>query len=391
MLTALLHDSRAKLLSYLATRSGGDLSEAEDALSDAVLDALQQWPAEGVPAKPEAWLLTVARRRLCDEQRRDATRHRFSESLQQAIETAHITAETMDAFPDERLKLLMVCAHPAIDETMRTPLMLQVVLGLEASAIASAFLVAPSAMAQRLVRVKAKIKAAAIPFAVPQPAECAERLCYALDAVYAAFTVGDSGLIEESIRLGGLLVDLAPICAEAHGLLALMLHSHARRYARTDDAGGYAPLDLQKATRWDGEMIAAAELHLARASAMGQPGRFQIEAAIQSVHAQRRVTGRIDWPAIAALYGLLLRYTDAVGARIGHAVSIGRAVDAAHGLALLEKMERDRVCEHQPFWAAKGHLLAQVGRREEASVAYQRAIGLSADPVVRSYLMRQLL
>lgn len=395
MLDATVRRSYATLLGYLASHAGGDLAAAEDALSEALLAAVQQWPAQGIPGKPEAWLLTVARRRLQDEQRRHVVRDRFSEAMQHALESAEELAASSDEFPDERLKLLFVCAHPAIDEAMRTPLMLQTVLDLDAQAIASAFLVAPAAMAQRLVRAKAKIKAAAIPFEVPERRHWEERLSFVLDAIYAAFTRGWQSSPEdqtgrdmacEAIRLGDVAATLVPAEPEALGLLALMRHCHARRSARMDASGRYVPLDEQDPAAWDHAMIDHAEALLRRAGGMNRPGRFQIEAAIQSAHAQRRVTGRVEWPVVAAFYELLMTFTPALGARIGHAIASAHAFGAGHGLSLLETLPKERLADYQPYWAARAHLLAQNGRTSEAKAAYERAIGLCDDPAVRAYL-----
>ncbi len=395
-LDATVRRSYATLLGYLASRAGGDLAGAEDALSEALLAAVKQWPEQGVPERPEAWLLSVARRRLIDDQRKSQVRERFSESIQQALESADELAGSGEGFPDERLKLLFVCTHPAIDEAMRTPLMLQTVLGLDATLIASAFLVSPVAIAQRLVRVKAKIKAAGIPFEVPEREQWDERFSFVLDAIYAAFSCGWQSSFEsqtrgemavEAIRLGDLAVALVPGEPEALGLLSLMLHCHARRPARVDATGGYVPLDEQVIALWDHSMIDRAERVLKTAGEMGRPGRFQIEAAIQSVHAQRRVTGRVEWLVIAQLYESLLTFTGALGARIGHAIAVGHAYGAEQGWALLDALPMDRLEEHQPYWAARGHLLKQTGRVEAAREAYDRAIGLCDDAAVRGYLM----
>lgn len=398
-LVAAVRDSSATVLGYLASRSGGDLSAAEDALSEAVLAAMRQWPVKGIPEKPEAWLLQVARRRLLDEQRKHHVRERFAEPLRQAIELASATADSEENFPDERLKLLFVCAHPAIDEVDRTPLMLQVVLGLEAQDIASAFLIAPAAMAQRLVRAKAKIKAAAIPFELPERSQWEERLSFVLDAIYAAFTRGWQSSPEdqtgrdmalEAIRLGDVAATLLPDEPEALGLLALMLHCHARRSARLDPSGRYVPLDAQHPAAWDHPIIDRAERLLQIAGEMGRPGRFQIEAAIQSAHAQRRVTGRVEWPVVAALYKLLMAVTPALGARIGHAIATAHASGPDQGWALLESLQKARLVDHQPYWAARAHLLAQMGRTKEARTAFERAIGLCDDPAVRGYLWERI-
>lgn len=387
-LEAAVRESRAQLVGYLASRADGDLAAAEDALSEAILDAVRQWPERGIPAKPEAWLLTVARRRLLDGQRREAVRERSGDMLRQAFEPSPQAIAEVNEFPDERLKLLFVCAHPAIDEASRTPLMLQVILGLDARSIASAFLVAPAAMAQRLVRAKAKIKAARIPFAPPGPEALPERLGHVLDAIYAAFTQGSPpSLTLEALRLAELTHNLVPGSAETTGLLALILHSNARAGARRDADGRYVPLDEQDCARWDHAAIDRAEVLLAEAAAMNQPGRFQLEAAIHSAHAERRITGRANWPAIASLYEALLKITPAIGARIGHAVAMAHLSGPAHGLTLLARLDENRIATHQPFWAAKARLLADAGHAADARAAYERAIGLCEDAAARAYLV----
>lgn len=398
-LDATVGRSYAILLGYLAARAGGDLAAAEDAMSEALLAVVQQWSEQGIPDKPEAWLLAVARRRLTDEQRRHAVRERFSDAMQHALESAEQLAVNGDEFPDERLKLLFVCAHPAIDESMRTPFMLQIVLGLDAQAIASTFLVASAAMAQRLVRAKAKTKAAAIPFEVPERHHWNERFSFVLDAIYAAFTRGWQSSPEdqtgrdmacEAIRLGDVAATLMPDEPESLGLLALMLHCHARRSARMDASGCYVPLDAQAPAAWDHPMIDRAETLLRKAAEVGKSGRIQIEAAIQSAHAQRRVTGRVEWRFVAALYEMLRTFTPALGARIGHAIASAYAFGTEHGLALLESLPKERLEDHQPYWAARGHLVTQNGRTSEAKAAYERAIGLCDVQAVRAYLWERL-
>ncbi|MEW6307360.1 MAG: DUF6596 domain-containing protein, partial [Verrucomicrobiota bacterium] len=232
----LARTSYGRLVAYLASRSG-DVAGAEDALSDAFLAALEKWPADGVPEKPEAWLMRVARNRLIDVARHHQVHQGAEEFLQQIAKEAQTVAETHEQFPDERLKLLFVCAHPAIDSAARTPLMLQAVLGIDAARIASAFLVSPAAMSQRLVRAKNKISRAAIPFRVPDPPEWSERVAFVLDAIYSAYATGWDALNEagstlralagEAISIGRTLVQLMPDEAEARGLLALMLHCEA--------------------------------------------------------------------------------------------------------------------------------------------------------------------
>ena len=398
---AVARSAYGQLLACLAARSG-DVAGAEDALSEAFLAALKQWPQEGVPDNPQAWILRTAQRRQIDLHRRQKTREQAEEDLAYAMTLAESTAPD-HAFPDERLKLLFVCAHPAIDPAARSPLSLQTVLGLEADRIASAFLVSPAAMSQRLVRAKTKIRAARIPFEVPDESQWPERFEDVLDTVYAAFTTGwddafneeaaAHGLATEAIWLGRLLVRLVPNSPEALGLLALMLHCEARREARRSADGAFVPLPEQDTAQWSRPHMAEAELLIRQAAAHGQLGRYQMEAAIQSVHAQRAVTGQIEWKVIAMLYEVLIQKTPAIGARIGRALALGE-VDGPHaGLAALDTIDAVRVADHQPYWAARAHLIRQSGSGsspEAARPAYQRAIGLTEDPAVRLFLTRQM-
>ena len=278
--------------------------------------------------------------------------------------------------------------------------MLQTVLGFDAAAIASAFLVAPAAMGQRLVRAKAKIKRAGIPFRLPAHDDLAERLDAVLEAIYAAFTEGWSdpmgtearrrNLTDEGIWLGELVATALPDEPEALGLLALMLHAQARRGARRDADGGYVPLAEQDPLRWDMEMIDRAEALLLRASAHGAIGRYQLEAAVQSAHVIRRRTGRTDWPAIAQLYDALFRMTGSPVVAINRAVAVAETRGAAAGLAALDAIADDaRLADYQPYWAARAGLLARNGTSEAADHAYARAIGLEADPAVRRFLQQR--
>ncbi|WP_202901596.1 RNA polymerase sigma factor [Bryobacter aggregatus] len=272
--------SYGRLIAYLAARSG-DVAAAEDALGDALFTALERWPIDGVPQKPEAWLLHAARNRTIDQARRQRVRDHAQKAIQQLSEAAQDIAAMQDDFPDERLKLLFVCAHPAIDAAARTPLMLQTILGVEAVRIASAFLVSPAAMSQRLVRAKNKIRSAGIPFRVPALPEWNERLSFVLDAIYAAYTTGWDSLTEasgttqaltgEAIHLGRALVQVVPNEAEALGLLALMLHCEARRQARYTRDGDFVPLDEQDSSLWSKPLIDEAEQHLRQASSWPLP------------------------------------------------------------------------------------------------------------------------
>jgi len=386
--------SYGRLLAYLAAR-WRDVARAEDALGDALLAALETWPRTGVPDNPEAWLLTAARRRLVDGARHAGVAAAAEADLNVMLDERADAAPA--AFPDERLALLFVCAHPAIDEAARTPLMLQTVLGLDAARIASAFLVAPATMSQRLVRVKAKIREAGIRFEMPAPGELAARLDAVLEAIYAAYGSGwedvagsdprRRGLAEEAIWLGRLVARLLPDEPEAQGLLALMLYCEARRAARRDAAGAYVPLGFQDLRRWSRPMIEEAEEVLAGAARLKAAGRFQLEAAIQSVHAQRVRTGETDWEAVTLLYEGLLRHAPTIGARVAHAAALGEARDAEAGLAALDAIPPDEVATYQPYWALRGHVLKALGRAAEAGEAYERAIGLSEDPAVRAFLL----
>jgi predicted RNA polymerase sigma factor len=387
--------SYGRLVAFLAARCG-DVAAAQDALGEALVAALETWPRAGVPERPEAWLLVAARRRLVDGARHARVASAAVPDLRASDLGA--AADAADGtFPDERLGLLFVCAHPAIDPAARTPLMLQTVLGLDAARIASAFLVAPAAMAQRLVRVKARLREAGLRFEVPGPAEWPGRLDAVLDAIYAAYGSGwedvagadprRRGLADEAIWLGRLVVRLLPGEPEAAGLLALMLHCEARRAARRDAAGAYVPLASQDVTRWSWPMIREAERLLAAASSAGRPGRFQLEAAIQSAHAGRAATGRVDWEAIALLYEGLVRVAPTVGARVGQAAALAEARGAAAGLAALAALPPATVAAYQPYWALSAHLLRAVGRRDAARDGYARALGLSEDPAVRNFLL----
>lgn len=392
--------SYGRLLAFLASRAR-NIAACEDALAEAFRAALETWPARGVPDRPEAWLLTAARRNLSHGWRHDRVRAAAEPALAVlAPDEAHDPMQA-DTIPDERLKLLFVCAHPAIDEAARTPLMLQTVLGLDAARIASAFLVSPATMGQRLVRAKAKIHDAGIAFAVPEPADLPDRLDAVLAAVYAAYTSGwddvagadprRQGLAEEAIWLARVAAALLPGEPETKGLLALMLHCEARRAARRDAAGGFVPLDRQDTSLWDAGMIAEAEDALAAAARAVRPGRYQLEAAIQSVHAQRKATGRIEWAALDALYAGLVALAPGIGAQVGHAAVRANVAGPRAGLALLDAVDAARAAPYQPYWAVRARLSADAGEREDARAAYEKAIGLTEDAAQRDHLVAAML
>ncbi len=396
---AVARRSYGKLVAYLAARTG-DVAGAEDALSEAFAAALADWPVRGVPGNPEAWLLTAARRKQIDAARRRRTGAAAASHLRLMADEVAAAAASPSPLRDARLQLMFACAHPALAPAIRAPLILQTVLGFDAAAIGAAFLVSPATMSQRLVRAKAKIRVAGIPFRVPDAAELPDRLDTVLDALYAAFAEGWAdpagtetrrrGLAEEALWLGRLVVVLLPDAPEALGLLALMLHAEARRGARRDAQGEYVPLGAQDPAHWDAAAIDEAEALLRRAAAMAMPGRFQLEAAIQSAHVVRRVTGRADWPAIERLYDMLATLVDSPVVDINRAVAIAETRGAAAALAALTRVEGDpRLAEYQPYWAARARLLAQAGDAAAADDAYVRAIGLEADPAVRRFLQKQ--
>ena len=392
--------SYGKLVACLAAQTR-DLAEAEDALAEAFAAALAAWPQGGVPASPEAWLLTAARRRFLDSARRGRTRKEAVPRLNTMIEELAADQAAERPIPDERLRLIFACAHPAVDAAARAPLILQTVLGLDAAAIASAFLVSPAAMSQRLVRAKTKIRDAGVPFAEPDLEGAPERLQAVLEAVYAVFTQGWSdpagadprsrGLVEEALFLGRLLAGLLPTEAEPKGLLALMLYAHARRGARRDADGRFVPLDAQDPALWDGGLIDEAEALMMAALRFGRIGRFQIEAAIQSAHVHRRLGAPTDWRAIVELYDSLLAVTGSVVAALNRALALSRRDGAHAGLEALDALAgAPGLADYQPYWAARADLCDRGGRASEARQAYLRAIGLEADPAVRVALQDRL-
>lgn len=383
-------ESYGRLLALVATRTR-DIAAAEDALSEAFAAALSRWPATGPPANPHAWLVQVARNRLVDEARRGARQDRASPDL------TRIAIERLEAIQpddDRRLALMYAAAHPCLDPLMRTALVLQVVLGLDAERIASAGLVSPTAMAQRLVRAKRKLKDSGVSFEEPEPEHRSARLATLLDAIYAAFCEGaygidavDGGALSgEALWLGRVLVSQAPEEPEAAGLLALMLFVHARRGARRV-AGHYIPLSDQNPRLWDADALRAAESLLSRAARAARPGRFQLEAALQSAHLAATVEGMTNWAAIDRLYAALEEATGSPVVALNRAVAwarSGRVTDAVY--AIDDLVRAPGMTTYQPYWAAAGAILSAAGR-SDATTAYDRAIGLTVDPAVCAFLL----
>jgi predicted RNA polymerase sigma factor len=394
---AVARRSYGKLVAFLSARTR-DVTAAEDALSEAFASALADWPSKGCPANPEAWLLTVARRKLIDLARRQHS----SDVLDEDLEKIAAAVGTVDGeIPDRRLALMFACAHPAIDAAIRAPLILQVILGFDAVTIASAFLMSPMTMGKRLVRAKSKIRGAAIPFCIPEREELPGRLDTVLEAIYAAFSEGWSGaagtdtarrdLTGEAFFLARLVTELLPTEPEALGLLALMLHAEGRRRARRSDAGDYVPLADQDVGRWDLEMIDEAEALLLRAQAFGAIGRYQLEAAVQSAHVHRRRTGRANWEAVLQIYDALFVITGSPVVAINRALVLAELKGAHAALQAMPDPACDaRLVEYQPYWAARAELLAHTGAHCDARQAYEIAIGLERDPAVRRFLERRL-
>ena len=399
MADAVARESYGKLVAFLAVRTR-DVAAAEDALSEAFAAALKDWPVKGCPENPEAWLLTVARRKSIDTMRGQRRHELASDELESAAEilqSAPLEAE----IPDERLAMMFACAHPAIDAGIRAPLILQAVLGLDAARIASAFLMSPAAMGKRLVRAKFKIRQSAIPFRVPERTELPARLDTILDAIYAAFTEGwtDPGgvdaarrdLTQEAIFLARLVAGLLPKQAEALGLLALLLYADARRRARRSADGEFVPLAEQDTALWDGQQIGEAEALLRRAGALRSIGRFQLEAAVQSAHLDRRRTGRANWVDVVELYDGLFALAGSPVVAINRALAIAEVFGAQAGLDAMPEAGGDvRLAEYQPYWAARAELLSRSGAIAEARKAYEIAIGLERDAAVSRFLERRL-
>ncbi len=389
-------DSYGKLLALIARRTR-DVAAAEDALSEAFAAALETWPRNGVPDHPQAWLLTVARRNAGQAHRKGMVRH----NAQHVVEMMHDEAQS-DAGAgkvDDRLRLMLLCAHPAIAPDIRTPLMLQTVLGVDAHRIGRSFLVTGSTMGQRLVRAKAKMRDAGISFEMPDPKDLPERLNDVMAAIYAAFTIGWSDLdaysdggqdfVEEALFLAHLVADALPLQAEPKGLLALMCYCEARRPARTKADGSFVPLTEQDTTLWSSDLIRHAESWLRRAATLRVPGRYQTEAAIQSYHVQLSQTPDLPRHALLMLYDALVGQTESLGAAVARAAAYALSGRPETALAQLDAMPYGLIQNHQPFWVARATFLSALGHHGEAVAALDTAIKLTDGPSLRAFLTRR--
>jgi RNA polymerase sigma-70 factor (ECF subfamily) len=402
-------DSYGRLLALLAA-TASDLAGAEDALADAFERALRTWPAQGVPDSPDAWLLAVARNRLRDQWKSASAQRTVP--LDAAADdgvSGHLASAgdiDVDAIPDRRLELMLVCAHPAVNRALHTPLMLNTVLGFTAEQVGRAFSVPASTMATRLVRVKQRIKTAGIAFRIPDRADLPARMAAVLEAVYGAYVIDwstgpqdrrlppEALMSSEALHLAEVLTALVPADPEARGLAALIELSAARAPARAGAGGRFIPLADQDPGLWDQRLIRRAHVHLRAAHARGQLGRFQLEAAIQAVHCAREQNGTTDWPALLGLHRVLRAVAPSLGSGVALAAVTAEVDGPAAGLTALEALLAEAgppARRFQPAQAVRAHLLSQLGRPDEAAAAYDSAISLTHDPGERQYLERQYL
>jgi RNA polymerase sigma-70 factor (ECF subfamily) len=384
----------ARAVAVLA-RVFGDIGVAEDAVADAFAAAVERWPRDGLPPSPAGWIITTARNRAIDRLRREASR---ADRHAQAV-LLHARDEPIEegAVPDERLRLIFTCCHPALGRAAQVALTLRLVGGLTTPEIARAFLVPEPTLAQRLVRAKGKIRDARIPYRVPEADELPRRLQAVLAVVYLVFNEGylassGTGLVRgelcaEAIRLGRQLAELLPREPEVLGLLALMLLSESRRAARTDASGGLVPLGEQDRGRWDRVLIAEGQAIVRECLRRNQPGPYQIQAAIQAVHSDAETAAATDWPQIVALYDHLLDVEPSPVVALNRAVAVAETDGPAAALALVDALE---LPGYHLFHAIRADLLRRLDREAEAATAYERAVELCANGAERDFLRRRL-
>lgn len=399
VLARVVRDERPRLLATLVRRYGFDL--AEECLDAAVESALRQWPADGVPASPRAWLLAVARRRAVDVVRHRAMADEAHRSIRVVAPDEDDSLEDPARhLPDDRLRLLFTCCHPALAQETQVALALRWLSGLSTEDVARAFCVPVATMAQRLTRAKSKIEGAGIPYSIPERAELPERVAAVLEVVYAIFnegyvaTAGDGlqrvDLAAEAVRLAELVVALLPERADARALLALLLFVHARRDARATADGELVPLEEQARDRWDAAAVARAKEHLAASLALGAPTAYTIEAAIQALHDEAPRYADTDFAQIAALYGLLARRVDAPVVRLNAAVARAMVDGPAAALADVDVLAREEaLAAHPALHAARADLLRRLGRAAEALTAYDAAVAATRNEAERRFLTRR--
>jgi RNA polymerase sigma-70 factor, ECF subfamily len=368
----------------------GDIDRAEDAVQEAFAVALRKWPGDGVPPNPGGWITTTARRHAIDRLRRES---RGRELLREVAVLAPGSddpgvPQEVGPVPDDRLRLIFTCCHPALSTEAQVALTLRLLGGLSTRQVARSFLVTEQTMARRLVRAKHKIKAARIPYRVPAARELPDRLRPVLAVAYLVYNAGltspaEPDLCEEAIRLARILASLMPDEPEIAGLLALLLLTESRRASRTRPDGSLVLLGEQDRTRWDRAMIAEGQAILRRCLGRNQPGPYQLQAAINAVHADAPTVEQTDWSQIVALYDQLLMVAPTPVVALNRAIAIGELQGPAAALALVEELNLEN---YYPFHAARADLLWRLGRHREAAAAYQRAAAMAPTEAERDFL-----